>query len=53
MSDQNDRPHTIIYQAAKLGELAAAIKLFDIDDSQTKDGRSRSIYIRNKRRRSR
>ncbi len=37
------------YGFGKLGELAAAIKLFDLDERVHGDGRSRSIYIRDKR----
>lgn len=37
------------YGFAKLGELAAAIKLFDIDERLQSDGHSRSVYIRDKR----
>ncbi len=37
------------YGFGKLGELAAAIKLFDLDERVHSDGRSRSIYIRDKR----
>lgn len=37
------------YGYSKLGELAAAIKLFDLDERVHSDGRSRSIYIRDKR----
>jgi len=41
------------YGFGKLGELAAAIDLFDIDERVGSDGHSRSIYIRDKRRRQR
>jgi len=37
------------YGYAKLGELAAATRLFDIDERVQSDGHSRSIYIRDKR----
>ena len=37
------------YGFSKLGELAAAIKLFDIDERLQSDGHSRAIYIRNMR----
>ena len=37
------------YGFSKLGELAAAIKLFDVDERVQSDGHSRSIYIRDKR----
>lgn len=37
------------YGFSKLGELAAAIKLFDIDKRVQSDGHSKSIYIRDKR----
>lgn len=37
------------YGFSKLGELAAAIKLFDVDERIQSDGHSRSIYIRDKR----
>ena len=37
------------YGYSKLGELAAATKLFDIDQRVQSDGHSRSIYIRDKR----
>jgi len=38
------------YGYRKLGELAAAIKLFDIDERLQSDGQSRAVYIRDKRR---
>jgi len=37
------------YGFTKLGELAAAIGLFDIDERVQSDGHSRSVYIRDKR----
>jgi len=37
------------YGFSKLGELVAATKLFDMDERIHGDGRSRSIYIRDKR----
>ncbi|MFW6147691.1 MAG: NYN domain-containing protein [Thermodesulfobacteriota bacterium] len=37
------------YGFRKLGELAEAIKLFDVDERVQSDGHSRSIYIRDKR----
>lgn len=37
------------YGFSKLGELASAIRLFDLDERVHGDGRSRSIYIRDKR----
>jgi uncharacterized LabA/DUF88 family protein len=40
------------YGFSKLGELAAAIKLFDFDERVHMDGRSRSIYIRDKRKKT-
>ena len=40
------------YGYKKLGELAAAIKLFDIDERLQSDGQSRAIYIRDKRRKT-
>jgi len=39
------------YGYSKLGELATAIKLFDVDERVQRDGHSRTIYIRNKRNR--
>jgi uncharacterized LabA/DUF88 family protein len=39
------------YGFSKLGELAAATKLFDVDERVQRDGHSRTIYIRDKRRR--
>jgi hypothetical protein len=41
------------YGYNKLGELAAATKLFDIDYRIQSDGQSKAIYIRNKRRKTR
>lgn len=41
------------YGYNKLGELAAATKLFDIDYRIQSDGQSKAIYIRNKRRKPR
>ncbi len=38
------------YGFSKLGELAAATKLFEMDERVQRDGHSRSIYIRDKRR---
>jgi len=37
------------YGFSKLGELAAAIKLFDVDERVQSDGHSKAIYIRDKR----
>jgi uncharacterized LabA/DUF88 family protein len=37
------------YGFAKLGELAKAIKLFEVDERLQSDGHSRTIYIRDKR----
>lgn len=37
------------YGFSKLGQLAAAIKLFDVDKRVQSDGHSKSIYIRDKR----
>lgn len=37
------------YGFSKLGELAIATKLFDVDERVQRDGHSRSIYIRDKR----
>jgi uncharacterized LabA/DUF88 family protein len=37
------------YGFSKLGELAVAIKLFDVDQRVQSDGHSRAIYIRDKR----
>jgi len=37
------------YGFSKLGELAVAIKLFDVDERVQSDGHSRSIYLRDKR----
>jgi uncharacterized LabA/DUF88 family protein len=39
------------YGYSKLGELASATKLFDVDERVQRDGHSRTIYIRNKRNR--
>jgi len=36
------------YGYSKLGELATATKLFDVDERVQRDGHSRTIYIRNK-----
>jgi len=36
------------YGFSKLGELAAAIKLFDVDKRVQSDGHSKTIYIRDK-----
>jgi uncharacterized LabA/DUF88 family protein len=41
------------YGFSKLGELAAAIQLFDINERIHADGHSKSIYIRDKRSKSR
>lgn len=40
------------YGYSKLGELATAIRLFDVDERVQSDGHSRSIYIRDKRKKS-
>ena len=40
------------YGFSKLGELAAATKLFDVDERVQRDGHSRTIYIRDKRKKS-
>jgi len=40
------------YGFGKLGELAVATTLFDIDDRIQRDGHSRAIYIRDKRKKS-
>ena len=40
------------YGYGKLGELAAATKLFEIDERVQSDGHSKSIYIRDKRKKS-
>jgi uncharacterized LabA/DUF88 family protein len=40
------------YGFSKLGELAAAIKLFDVDERVQSDGHSKSIYIRDKRKKT-
>jgi uncharacterized LabA/DUF88 family protein len=40
------------YGFTKLGQLAAAIKLFDLDERVHSDGRSRSIYIRDMRKKT-
>jgi uncharacterized LabA/DUF88 family protein len=37
------------YGFSKLGELAVATKLFDVDERVQRDGHSRTIYIRDKR----
>ncbi|MCB0315460.1 MAG: OST-HTH/LOTUS domain-containing protein, partial [Calditrichaeota bacterium] len=37
------------YGYAKLGELVAATKLFDIDARPVGDGHSKAVYIRDKR----
>ena len=37
------------YGFSKLGELAEAMKLFDVDKRVQSDGHSRTIYIRDKR----
>ena len=37
------------YGFSKLGQLAAAIKLFDVDKRVQSDGHSKSIYVRDKR----
>jgi len=39
------------YGYSKLGELATATKLFDVDERVQRDGHSRTIYIHNKRNR--
>ncbi|MBN2122810.1 MAG: NYN domain-containing protein [Deltaproteobacteria bacterium] len=39
------------YGYSKLGELAAATRLFDVDERVSSDGHSKSIYVRDKRRR--
>jgi uncharacterized LabA/DUF88 family protein len=39
------------YGYKKLGELAAAIKLFEIDERMQADGQSRAIYIRDNKKR--
>jgi uncharacterized LabA/DUF88 family protein len=41
------------YGYSKLGELASAIDLFDVDERLQSDGISRLIFVRNKRRRPR
>jgi hypothetical protein len=41
------------YGYNKLGELAAATRLFDVDERVQSDGQSRLIYIRDKRKKSR
>jgi uncharacterized LabA/DUF88 family protein len=41
------------YGFSKLGELAVATKLFDVDERVQRDGHSRSIYIRDKRKKPR
>ncbi|MBT3287704.1 MAG: NYN domain-containing protein [Victivallales bacterium] len=40
------------YGFKKLGELVQAIKIFDVDERMQDDGKGRSIYIRDRRRRS-
>ena len=40
------------YGYKKLGELAVAIRLFDIDERVQSDGQSRAIYIRDKRKKT-
>lgn len=40
------------YGYKKLGELAVAIKLFDVDERVQSDGHSRAVYIRDKRKKS-
>jgi uncharacterized LabA/DUF88 family protein len=40
------------YGYKKLGDLVSAIKLFDIDERVQSDGQSKTIYIRNRRKRS-
>ena len=40
------------YGYKKLGELAVAIRLFDIDERVQSDGQSRSVYIRDKRKKA-
>ena len=40
------------YGYKKLGELAATIKLFDVDERVQSDGQSRAIYIRDKRKKN-
>jgi len=40
------------YGYKKLGELAAIIKLFDVDERVQSDGQSRAIYIRDKRKKN-
>lgn len=37
------------YGFGKLGELASAVRLFEVDERVQRDGHSRSIYIRDKR----
>jgi hypothetical protein len=37
------------YGFSKLGELAVATRLFDVDERAQRDGHSRTIYIRDKR----
>ena len=37
------------YGFTKLGELAMAINLFDVDERVQRDGHSKTIYIRDKR----
>jgi len=40
------------YGYKKLGELAATMKLFDVDERVQSDGQSRAIYIRDKRKKA-
>lgn len=40
------------YGYSKLGELATALRLFEVDERVQSDGHSRSIYIRDKRKKS-
>jgi hypothetical protein len=37
------------YGFRKLGELAAATNLFDVDERSSRDGHSKTIFIRDKR----
>ena len=37
------------YGFSKIGELAVATNLFDVDERVQRDGHSRTIYIRDKR----
>jgi hypothetical protein len=41
------------YGFTKLGKLAMATGLFDVDERLQRDGHSRTIYIRDKRKKSR